>query len=356
MKKNKVSVKTLCLRAGCVALALVLMVAARAPLWEVTKKVALFSAGIQLPSSSPATSSPSSGGVSSVPVSIGGEPPFYSEWEWASEPEPFEGADDDGYNIVRETLTLKSGDLEYNGVTLSNHTKNHTLNLATLLSRLPVFDLVRNGRPQILIFHTHTSESYLEAPADSYQPGQVFNTKDEARNMIAIGEVIARALTDQGINVIHDTGVYDTNFNSSYENAGRQIEQILKKYSSIEMVLDIHRDSVTLANRDKVKPTAEINGRDAAQVMIVAGCNEEGALPFPNWEYNLRTAVRLQQKMNALYPGLARPIYFIPRRYNMHYTKNSLLIEVGTEVNTLSEALYAAQLFSDALLAMLDEI
>ena len=122
------------------------------------------------------------------------------------------------------------------------------------------------------------------------------------------------------------------------------------------MVIDIHRDSITYDDGTKVKPTVEIDGRKAAQVMLVVGCDGEGALPFSGWKNNVPLALRLHRQLNGEYEGLARPVYFIDRRYNMHYTKNSLLLEVGTEVNTLDEALYSAELVSEALLEVFDGI
>jgi len=169
--------------------------------------------------------------------------------------------------------------------------------------------------------------------------------------------VIADTLNEAGINTIHITEVFDDpEFSGAYDRSAEAIKKMLKKYSSIEMVIDVHRDSLTNADGTHIKPTAEIDDKKAAQVMIVAGCNEDGALEFLNWEYNLRFDVRLQQAMNELYPGLARPIYFVARRYNMHLTKNSMLIEIGTEVNTLDEALYSARLFANSLLKTLDDL
>jgi len=104
----------------------------------------------------------------------------------------------------------------------------------------------------------------------------------------------------------------------------------------------------------RIKPTAVINGKKAAQVMIISGCDDDGTLGFPNWEYNLRLAMRLQKSMADLYPGLGRPLNFCARKYNENMTKGSLLVEFGTEVNTLDEAAYAGELFGKALVSVLN--
>ena len=121
------------------------------------------------------------------------------------------------------------------------------------------------------------------------------------------------------------------------------------------MVIDVHRDSMTRDDGAKIKPTAEIKGKKAAQVMIITGCDNEGKLEFDGWRENSIMAAQLQKKMADKYEGLARPLYFAPFRYNMDLTPNSLLIEFGTDVNTLSEAKYSGQLVGNCLVEVLDE-
>ena len=90
--------------------------------------------------------------------------------------------------------------------------------------------------------------------------------------------------------------------------------------------------------------------------MIISGCDDKGNLNFPDWELNMRFAVRLQKAMSEKYPGLARPLLFAPFRYNMHATHGSLLIEIGTDVNTLDEAIYSAQLVGNCLVDVLGNL
>ena len=90
--------------------------------------------------------------------------------------------------------------------------------------------------------------------------------------------------------------------------------------------------------------------------MIISGCDDDGTLDFPDWEYNLRFAMRIQRALTERCPALARPLYFCPRKYNEHMTHGSLLIEIGTDMNTLEEALYSGKLLGDALASVLDEL
>ncbi len=331
---------------SAVVIALVVMVAARNPLWEFSKKLAVAAARLQVPA------------APEVVETAVDEPSELSEVSEASAQSEASEPEDDGLDPIEETLMgLSASDIEYEGVTLTNLTKKHTINLATYLAQKPVIDVVKNGRPQILIIHTHTTEGFLYEESETCPSDYSGRELDQDKNIVAVGAVIADALNEAGINTIHITEVYDDpDFNGAYDRSAEAVKAMLKKYSSIEMVIDVHRDSVTKSDGTRVKPTAEIDGKKAAQVMILAGCNEDGALEFLNWEYNLRFDVRLQKAMNELYPDLARPIYFVARRYNMHLTKNSMLIEFGTEVNTLDEVLYSARLFANALLKTLDDL
>ena len=133
------------------------------------------------------------------------------------------------------------------------------------------------------------------------------------------------------------------------------LQKNLAEYPTIQVTIDVHRDSMTTDSGVKYKPTATIGGRKAAQVMLSAGCDADGGWgDFPRWEENLRLALRVQESLETLYPGLARPLNFSNSKYNMNATPGSLLVEVGTEVNTVSEAVYAGQLVGQALVPVLE--
>ena len=132
-------------------------------------------------------------------------------------------------------------------------------------------------------------------------------------------------------------------------------EKYLEKYPSIEVTIDVHRDSITYSNKTKVKPTAKINGKKAARMMIISGCEYGRVENFPDWEDNLRFDLAVQQKMASSYKGLMRPILFSERKYNMYETHSSFLLEIGSDGNTLDEACYSARLFGKALGELLNE-
>lgn len=216
------------------------------------------------------------------------------------------------------------------------------------------FEFAKTDEVQVLIFHTHTTESYLEYDEGYYHESFYPRSEDSSKNMVSVGAEIAKSLRAQGIGVIHATEVHDSpEYTGAYDRSWETISKYMEQYPSIKVVLDIHRDSIAGDSGSKVKPTFEANGRKAAQIMIMAGCDLYGDYNFPDWEYNLRFALKLQNTAEDMYPGMTRPLYFGNFAYNMPISRGSLLIEVGTDVNTVSEAQYTGNLLGNVLAKVL---
>ena len=202
--------------------------------------------------------------------------------------------------------------------------------------------------PQVLIMHTHATESFEPYDTDTYDTRHTWRTTDNPQTIDAAGEVMAEAIRSYGIEVLHDETQHDyPSYNGSYERSAVTVQDYLEKYPSIKVVLDVHRDAV---QRDTtlVKPVTEIDGRKAAQLMIIAGC-DDGTMDMPNWSKNFRFAAGMQDAIESRYPSLTRPVFFCYRKYNQDLTTGSLLIEIGSHGNTLEEVLYTAQLAGDAI-------
>lgn len=210
------------------------------------------------------------------------------------------------------------------------------------------------SKPTILIYHSHTTEAYTLLDVGYYKSSDA-SSKDASLNMVRVGDEIVKYLELQGFNVIHDTEIHDTDYNKSYANSGKSVAKYLEEYPSIEVTIDVHRDDITYSNKTKVKPTAVINDKKAARMMIISGCEYNRVKNFPDWEENLKFDLQVQNKVEQLYPGLMRPILFSERKYNMYQTHYSFLLEVGTDANTLDEACYSARMFAKALGELLDE-
>lgn len=218
-------------------------------------------------------------------------------------------------------------------------------------SDLTIYD---KSQPTVLIYHSHTTEAYSLLDTGYYISSDA-RSNNSARNMVRVGDDLAAYLEKQGFNVIHDRTIHDKDYTKSYDNSRATIEKYLEQYPSIEVTIDVHRDDITYSNKTKVKPTAKINGKKAARMMIISGCEYNRVKNFPDWEENLKFDLQVQNKVNELYPGLMRPILFSERKYNMYETHYSFLLEVGTDANTLDEACYSARLFGNALGQLLNE-
>lgn len=218
-------------------------------------------------------------------------------------------------------------------------------------SDLTIYD---KSKPTVLIYHSHTTEAYSLLDTGYYISSDA-RSNNSARNMVRVGDDLTAFLEKQGFNVIHDRTIHDKDYTKSYDNSRATIEKYLEQYPSIEVTIDVHRDDITYSNKTKVKPTAKINGKKAARMMIISGCEYNRVKNFPDWEENLKFDLQVQNKVNELYPGLMRPILFSERKYNMYETHYSFLLEVGTDANTLDEACYSARLFGNALGQLLNE-
>lgn len=227
-------------------------------------------------------------------------------------------------------------------------------NIKALLNQGSDLTIYDKSQPTVLIYHSHTTEAYSLLDTGYYISSDA-RSNNSARNMVRVGDDLAAYLEKQGFNVIHDRTIHDKDYTKSYDNSRATIEKYLEQYPSIEVTIDVHRDDITYSNKTKVKPTAKINGKKAARMMIISGCEYNRVKNFPDWEENLKFDLQVQNKVNELYPGLMRPILFSERKYNMYETHYSFLLEVGTDANTLDEACYSARLFGNALGQLLNE-
>ena len=241
----------------------------------------------------------------------------------------------------------------YDKVYLKNNTSLN-ISIKKYLEGKINFSIKKNDEPQVLILHTHATETFKTDNKDYFTEDFTSRSQNNSQNMVSVGKIVAEKLNSAGIKTIHDTTLHDyPSYSKSYSRAAETITGYLKKYPSIKVVLDLHRDAVTKENGDKVKLVTEINGKKAAQVMLVMGSQSGGITNFPKWEENFKLAVKLQQVMEKNYPTLARPLMLMSKNYNESLTTGSMLIEFGTDVNTLEEVHYSAEMVGNSLVELL---
>lgn len=207
------------------------------------------------------------------------------------------------------------------------------------------------SEPQILIFHTHGStESFA---------GSKKGSREES--IIGVGSYLADILEEEyGYHVIHDETAYDmvngkTDRNKAYNQALSGVQKTLKKYPSIQVVIDLHRDGVA----GKEKRLTMVNGKKTAQIMLFNGLsrNKNGPIEYlanENLEDNLAFSLQLKLLAMEAYPNFTTANYLKGYRYNLHLAKRSLLIELGNQNNTFEEAKNAMEPLADILNQVLE--
>ncbi len=257
--------------------------------------------------------------------------------------------------ITESFISPYKSNTSYNRVYINNKA-GVPLDIKKLLTSENPVNIEKSDEPQVLIVHTHATECYLSESRDYYTTDDLSRTTDNTKNMVAIGNIIENKLNAAGIKTLHDKTAHDyPAYSGSYSRSKKTIEKYLAEYPSIKVVIDLHRDSIGNAGGNKTKPIVEINGKKTAQVMLVMGCGAN-ITGHENWQKNMIFAVKYQQTMEVLYPGLARGICFVNSKYNQNLSFGSILLEVGTDSNSFEEASLAADLAGDALVSYLNTL
>lgn len=238
--------------------------------------------------------------------------------------------------VVTPNPISDNANVQYGNVKIKNQT---TFNLTEDILNPDI----KIDNKNILIFHTHSCESYT--PSEKYQYTQTGNyrTTDKNYSVIRVGTELENYLKEYNINVIHDTSYHDyPSYTGSYTRSLETVENILKT-NQADIIIDLHRDAV--GSRPDYAPTVKIGDDYAAQIMFVIGTNE-GGLWHPNWQQNLKFAVKVQQKAEEMYPGLFKPIMLTKSRYNQHTGKYANIMEIGSTGNTLDQCLTSMKYLS----------
>ena len=209
--------------------------------------------------------------------------------------------------------------------------------------------------PQVFVYHTHATEAFEPADRGYFDLAGSWRSTDPTENMVSVGDVFADTLAEKGISVLHSGTMHDDpSYSGSYDRSAVTVSSAMEENSELTVFLDLHRDAMEPSETEIIKPTAVINGKKAAQIMIIAGC-DNGKMNMPDYWENLRFAAALADKLEELYPGICRPILFDYRKYNLDLSPGLLLIEIGSTGNTLEEAQYSAELLANALFELLAE-
>lgn len=225
---------------------------------------------------------------------------------------------------------------------------SYTADLPALLSQPLSWELTGDA-PTVLIIHSHGTESFT---GGGYTETSPYHTLDSDHNMLSIGAYVASLLEEAGISVIHDTAIHDNpSYDLSYSNSRKSVQEYLKRYPTIQLVLDLHRDSYEDAAGNQIAHTVFSEGETLAPLMFVVG-TDYGGLTHPNWQENLSLALKLQTQLEDLCPGICRNLNLRTQRFNQDLSVGSLLVEVGASGNTHAQAMKAAQMLARAVISL----
>lgn len=246
-----------------------------------------------------------------------------------------------------ENSNEKNNPVVSNGkINVINQTK-YSIDINKMLKE-PLKLAANKKGPQILVYHTHTTESFLKNIDQLTMKNVASRTIDNNYNVVRVGEALINNLKKYKIDVLHNTTVHDTDYNSSYVKSLKTLTGYVDKYPSLKMTIDLHRDAL---GDEKLRVVKKINGKNVAQIMFVIGTDSK--LSNTKWRENLKLAIKIQSRLNEICPGLAKPIYISQNRYNQHLTNGSVIIEIGGDGNVIDECVrstnYLAQAINDVI-------
>lgn len=226
-----------------------------------------------------------------------------------------------------------------NGVKIKNET-NFNLDELQLST-----DNVNTDNKNVIIFHTHTCESYTQTKNCRYEESGNYRTTNLEYSVSKVGDELGKYLTNYGFNVIHNKTYHDyPAYNGSYGRSLKTVSDILSK-NKANIIIDLHRDAM---NDETYAPKVRIGDEYVSQIMFVIGTDGSG-LKHDNWKQNLEFAIKVQQKGNELYPGLFKPIILRNARYNQNLSSEAVIVEFGATGNTLEEATGASKYLAKVL-------
>ncbi len=189
--------------------------------------------------------------------------------------------------------------------------------------------------PQVLIVHTHATESYLPASDGN------FHSKGEANTVRDVGNKLAATLEARGIAVVHDKTLHDDpSYNNSYSRSYETIQSLLAKYPSVKCVIDLHRDAVSST---APAATVSIGGKTCAKYSYVV------SNAVSTYSQNKSFVSSLNTIAAEKYSGFTGTVLERGYRYNQDLSSKYLLLEIGFNRNQIEDCRNTAEVFGNIL-------
>jgi len=250
----------------------------------------------------------------------------------------------DGYGAVREETRSEEPDfVSSDGLC---RVQNKTLSSLSLdIDGILASFSPQKGTPTVIIYHTHTSEGYAARADGLYKRGKDGLTdSSELNGVIAAGNALAESLTSRGITVIHLTDTFDSPSRSgSFLRSRAAVEKLLSTLTRADLVIDLHRGVWQQTGGDRIKPTLSVSGQKTAQITLIGTADDTSLAP----------TLALSHALHSLSPHLSLPVSLEKQGYNLTLDAPCVMAEIGTDVNTVSEAENAASLLGEAIASLL---
>lgn len=207
-----------------------------------------------------------------------------------------------------------------------------------------------SGKYNVLIYHTHTTEAYRQVDGEEYKESSSWRTNDADKNIVAVGEVLKTELEKYGFNVLHDTTDHEPpKLATAYSRSILTMEKYKAKYPDIDIYIDVHRDAA--GDSTSTDDYVTIDGEECARLMFVVGKGTAASVTGekPNWQANYALAQSITEELESIKKGFTREIRLKPGRYNQHVSDMCLLVEVGHNMNTLTQAKNSAKQLAKAM-------
>lgn len=209
---------------------------------------------------------------------------------------------------------------------------DESVDVGALLDRGFVGSDNAESAPVVMIIHTHTSEGYVKGSG----------AFKGLASVVSVGEVVTDELRRAGVSAIHCTVIHDSSNRNAYLEARETIETMLKIYPSIRYVIDLHR-MVISENGIPIKATS-VAGVAQVRLSVSAENREIG-----DWRESLSLALSVRREMNSDGDGICMPIVLTGGGYNSDMSVYHLIAEVGTDQNSIEEAMIAGRLLARAI-------
>lgn len=201
--------------------------------------------------------------------------------------------------------------------------------------------------PIIYIYNTHQLESYsLENYVDYNITPNVQMASYLLKGLLNRNN-ISTIVEEANINDFLSLNGW--NYAASYDASRYYVEEAIKNYPNLKLLIDLHRDSIS-----KDKSTVTIDGKNYAKILFVIGTDYDG------YEQNLDLANKLDSLLKEKYPDISRGVITkggigVNGIYNQDLSNKIVLIECGGNENTIDEVMNSIIVLEGVISKYLEE-